>query len=484
MKFLIHILLLLSLSANSQTVHTFIGTGSTEVRIMQPGYQDSNLYETYFATPYAIAPGDRVEFQGVFARVDMYGYRGTNGNRITITYGDSVAWIKRGLRGYDLSDILIIGADEDRTSADSTGSREYPLRFGYIGERDAGLDLLGRMKNITIKNIRFDDGHYAVRLKTDVPEDEFHGFCDSSYTHIPGRPNNHIIDSILIEGCYSRNQMGDPLYIGNTNPFSLVSGVPTTYTMCPSGEGTFTPMRMGNVVIRYNAIVISGRTPIQLSGAEFGVNKIYNNYIANCGDELNQSQGFGIAIGGATKNCYVYHNRIKKTFQYGIFDIGAGTNYLFNNELDSIGYIDRYIESGAFNLQFPFRDRDSTIVAETSNFEIVGGDKVKNISGNLMVSILSKPGSVTGYVKNVHIYNNSIGLTTGIMTDGSIAFRQDDGLNANWGTNNFICNNTNRIGGAPHVWTYVSGEVTYATYSTNCVGYRFPFQRKWLRFRF
>jgi hypothetical protein len=468
MRFLISILLLLSLSASSQTVHTFIGTGSTEVRIAQPGYQDSNKYETYFATEYTIAPGDTVKFEGVFALVDMYGYRGTPARKIIITYGDSAAWIKRGLRGYDLSDLHVLGSTTNHTSADSLGTRTYNLRFGSINNRDAGIDFLGRMKGITIKNIRVDDGHYGVRLKTDPPEEAFHGFCDSSYVHFPDRANNHIIDSIIIEGGYFRNLMGDPLYIGNTGPFG------NNYTC--GGTVFFIPMRMGNIVIRYNTIVIAGRTPIQLSGAEFGLNKIHDNYIANSGDELNQSQGTGISIGGATENCHVYNNRIKKTFLYGIFDIGAGTNYIYNNELDSIGWIDRNIESGAFNLQFPFRDRDSTIVAETSNFEIVG-DKVKNIAGNLIVTILSKPGSAAGYVKNIQIYNNRLGLTTGIMTDGAIAFRQDDGLNENWGVDNVICNNTDRIGGSPHIWTYTSGPTTYATYSTTCIRYKLRYKR-------
>ena len=131
MKLLLTILTFLFLgSASGQTVHTFIGTGETEVRIQQPGYADSNLYETYFATPYAIAAGDTIKFRGTFARVDMYGYRGTPGQKTIITY-DSAAWIKRGLRGYDLSDVHVVGAWDERRAADSSGAENYFLRFGF-----------------------------------------------------------------------------------------------------------------------------------------------------------------------------------------------------------------------------------------------------------------------------------------------------------------------------------------------------------------
>lgn len=463
-KLFLILALLIGGASFSQTKHTFTGTGETEVRLASPGYSALGKYQTWFAAETEVRPGDTLEFIGTFRAVDLYGYSGDVGKRIVITGGGAGGHIRRGIKGYDLRYFEITGRPAGYTSniPDSTGTQPYTLTFGDGDLRDAAVDIMGRIAYIKVDHIKGYQGAYGCRIKTDPPDEVFHGFCDSNYVHFPGRPGNNIIDSVEINNCRFVDYSQDIYYIGNSFPYGGLYP-------CGGADKFFTPMHLGNVVIRYNFLSIAGRTACQVAGASEGRQLIYGNVIDNVGDELNQQQGFGIAIGGGTRNCFVFNNRIKRTFQYGIFDIGYDTNYIYNNHVDSSGMLNNSVFTPAFTNAHPTQDRDSTIDAETSVFAR-DGVYIKNIFLGFNLSFLSKPEPSVGWGdKSIWLLNNYFGKNTGaVYPEGDIGFRQDDGDNVNWGTNSIICGNTNSRGEATHVWTYNVSSVTYPENSSTC----------------
>jgi predicted peptidase len=161
---------------------------------------------------------------------------------------------------------------------------------------------------------------YAMWLKEEA-------MCPDSLIY----PNWHL-DNFSIHDIRARNINQDGFYLGSTSPNGERS------ITCNGVVGSPIPMRLSNIHI-YNIILDSvGRSGIQLSGADSGVNEINNCRVTRTGYEYNQSQGSGIILGGYT-HASVHDNYIRNTFQHGIFCIGAGLQNVYNNNIDSSGFL-------------------------------------------------------------------------------------------------------------------------------------------------
>ena len=183
------------------------------------------------------------------------------------------------------------------------------------------IAITGRCKSIEVEKIFVHKKTYGSWIKED-------GSCIDSLNY-----PNWWMDNIKMHDCKFVNIGQSAIYAGNTAPTGSrpveCNGV-TTYPI---------PMRLSNIQIYNNIVDSTMRSGIQLGGADSGYNAIYNNVVTRCGYEMNQQQGTGISVGGMTKNCHVYNNTIKNTFLYGIMCLGAGSNYIENNVIDSSGYL-------------------------------------------------------------------------------------------------------------------------------------------------
>lgn len=266
----------------------------------------------------AVNPGDTLVLKAGFNTWSYFSMEDVHGTPscpvVVINEGGQVQLTK----GFDFrhcSDIKLTG------SGTSTfyGFQVYnPSDFDNNG---VAIGIQGRSKNIEVERIDVHKKTYGAWIKQDPG-------CIDSINY----PNWHM-DNIKFHDSKFLNIGQDCIYAGNTDP----GGYRPVY--CNGVETHPIPMRLSNIQI-YNLIIDScNRTGIQLSGCDSGYNAIYNNVIIRCGFELNQQQGTGISIGGMTKNCHVYNNKISQTFLYGIMGLGCGTNYIENNKIDSSGYL-------------------------------------------------------------------------------------------------------------------------------------------------
>ena len=191
------------------------------------------------------------------------------------------------------------------------------------------------------------------------------------------------------------------MYLGSTDP----NGGRTID--CNGKSVAPKPMRLGNIHVYNNIIDSTWRGGIQLSDADSGYNEINNNTITNSGFEFNGEQGNGIIIGGYT-HADIHDNYVRNTFGAGIFSLGAGIIKIYNNDVDSSGYL---------------------------------GGKGKG-SSNIMVDTrptnFPSPSQHNPVLTKFSIWNNNLGLNT----DYSIrVFKTFD----TFLPGNIICNNTGNI---------------------------------------
>lgn len=123
---------------------------------------------------------------------------------------------------------------------------------------------------------------------------------------------------------------GEALYIGSTGSYGR------DHVPC-KGNQVLKPMWMSGIHILNGFIYNTGRTGIQISGADSGYNEIKNVKIYNAGRELNTSQGAGIRTGyGTNNNTEIAFNYVKNSYIYN-YDLETGCNF-HNNVGDSAGW--------------------------------------------------------------------------------------------------------------------------------------------------
>lgn len=193
----------------------------------------------------------------------------------------------------------------------------------YISQKEelgVGISAAGRSSNIEIEHLEIYNKNYGVWLKHEAD-------CADSL-QFP----NWVLHDVSIHDNYIHHVLQEGMYLGSTDPNGLRT------VDCNGKKISPKPMRLGNIRVYNNIIDSTWRGGIQLSGADSGYNAIYNNIITNCGYEKNSEQGNGIIIGGYT-HADIHDNYVRTTFGAGIFSLGAGTIRIYNNDVDSSGYL-------------------------------------------------------------------------------------------------------------------------------------------------
>lgn len=185
----------------------------------------------------------------------------------------------------------------------------------------------GKSAHNKIFGVEASGGTGGFWIKTEVSDVQNLYHCDASYFY----PSH--IDDIEIAYCHIFDIGGDGFYLGDTDPYG------TSRTTNCVGHTLPRPQGLSNIQIHDNVIERINRTGIQLSGGDLGVNRIYNNTISQTGLELNNTQGSGIFIGGATANCEVDHNTIAGTWDHGISSYGIGNISIHDNTISNTGIL-------------------------------------------------------------------------------------------------------------------------------------------------
>jgi hypothetical protein len=264
--------------------------------------------------------------------------------------------------------------------------------YGFYISKDGqgvGISAQGRSSNIEMEHLEIYNKHYGVWLKQEAE-------CDDSL-QFP----NWVLHDVSIHDNYIHRMAQEGMYLGSTDP----NGFRTIN--CWGKTITPKPMRLGNIRIYNNIIDSTGRGGIQLSCADSGNNEIYNNTITHCGLELDGQQGNGIVIGGYTQ-ANIHDNYVRTTFSAGIFSLGAGIINIYNNDVDSSGYLNGK-GKGSSNIMVDTRPTNNP-----------------------------SPGKHNPVLTKFSIWNNNLGLNT----DCSIrVFKTVD----TYLPENIICNNTGNV---------------------------------------
>jgi hypothetical protein len=431
------------------------GGNGTGLYIEAAGYSTrKHKYPTYNYPKPQILPGDTIALSSKFEWefFEMFGIDGTPGCPIVITSDEGTVKIQRRIILTDCNYIKITGRDanDNNMAIDEMGTHTYRIRIGESKIRDIAIGIQGRSSNIEVDKIRAENIWYGVQAKTDPPQDPH---CDSMYNY-----PNWIMDSIHIHHSFFKNTLQDVLYLGNTDPFGERS------YKCNGRTVNFIPMRIANFNIHHNRIWIANRTGIMLSGAETGHNHINNNHISDMGYEFNQHQGTGISLGGMTRNTHVYNNRIRNTFLYGIFDLAAGMNFIYNNYIDSSGYLNMRMYADQPNLK-----PDS--VARALGLANVGHFLKNTHQGGITNIQSTTKGAKAKIKKTIVIRNNILGMNSSANSPhGNISFAQW-GPAEDWSTRNIICGNTRldkRTPASVHQFKFNDKNPKWPVYQEDC----------------
>lgn len=294
-------------------------------------------------------------------------------------------------------------------------------------QRGNSLQISQRSRCVEIDHIDERARTYAIWVKDEAE-------CPDSLQY----PNWHI-DSITLHDIRAVNINQDGFYLGSTSPNATRSVNCNGVTIFP------VPLRLSNIKV-YNIILDSvGRTGIQCSGCDSGVNEFYNNRITRTGYEFNPQQGSGLIFGGYS-NGYAHDNYIRNTFQHGILSLGAGIVRVENNDIDSSGYLQRV---GA-----------DTAVKNPGYGNITFDTRVTH-TNTLDTSTPAIP--LTAIVRN-----NKVGVSMNQNPQTLQFYSIDLGAGYNplqpWTTNNIVCGNIKQNG----VDTAVYRVNVNITYSSDC----------------
>lgn len=476
MRKLLTILFFLPLFALAQTC-----PGASKKLMVPPGGAGTGIYfeaNTPGGWNMTIVPGDTLALQtGI--QWDYFSSKfltGTAQCPIIIMPSDTndVVLIKNTITMEDAGHVKLSGRrphDFDTTS--------LPTDNMYFGIKVEGLQaddpeqvaicIIGKSHDILAERVRVWNKNFGVWAKQDPK-------CDDTTYNYNG-PGSFKMNHITIRQCDfggpgDKGIESDCIYAGNTDP----TGTARTYN-CSGVTKTFVPMRLEYIDICYNRIRHAARTGIQLSGAETGFSRIHHNYISHVGDEWNNTQGDGIALGGMTRNCYVYNNTITNTFLYGVMDFGIEDNYVYNNIIDSVGLID-------INFILPGKNPDSLCAA--LGYPLRFGHYLKNNNSNPANIYASTKQTVPdGYNKTIHYWNNQLGYNASTYDSlGAIDLCNCSIYQSRWTLVNEICGNTKMANGAAaHVQQFTynpgTGNQSWPVYvATGCAPVKFKFSFK------
>lgn len=324
---------------------------------------------------FKVNPGDTlvIRSKDKWAGLDMENFHGSSTCPIVIINEGDVN-IPAGFKMKHCTYIKLTG---------SGTSTKYGFRIEGNGSGPA-FEITGRSAHVEVERLFGWKKYYAGWIKHEAD-------CADSLQY-----PNWYMDDISIHDCKFVNIGQDGLYLGSTSP----TGQREAYC---DGKLTYPlPIRLSNIRVYNNIIDSCNRTGIQLSGADKGDNRIYNNTVTRCGYELNQTQGDGIALGGMT-TAWVYGNTIDSTFKHGIFAIGAGLAKIESNIIKNNGWVGK-----SFNNWQPvniFVDNRQTVPAN-----VLAQFIIRN-------NVFGKNAQLEG--KNIVVYNSNKLFASGNIISGN-----------------------------------------------------------------
>lgn len=306
-------------------------------------------------------------------------------------------------KGTDSCPVVITNEDgkvELTTGFSFTGCRHLKItgtgsadKYGFKISQDGmgvGISVQGRSSNIEVEHLEIYNKHYGIWVKHEAD-------CADSL-QFP----NWVMHDIDIHDNYIHYMLQEGMYLGSTDPNGLRTITCNGKTISPK------PLRLGNIHVHNNIIDSTWRGGIQLCDADSGNNEINDNTVTNCGFEFNTNQGNGIVLGGYT-HANIYNNYVRSTYTAGIFSLGAGLIKIYNNDVDSSGYL--------------------------------GGKKINGMS-NIMVDTrptnVPSPGQSNPVLMKFIIQNNTLGANTDYNIRVSKSFNT-------FQTENIICNNNGNL---------------------------------------
>ena len=212
-------------------------------------------------------------------------------------------------------------------------------KYGFKISQDGlgvGISVQGRSSDIEIEHLDIYNKHYGIWVKHEAD-------CADSL-QFP----NWVLNNINIHHNYIHHMLQEGMYLGSTDPDGLRTIICNGKVISPK------PFRLGNILVHDNIIDSTWRGGIQLSDADSGYDAIYNNTVTNCGYEFNTDQGNGIVLGGYS-HADIYNNYVRATYTAGIFSLGAGLIKIYNNDVDSSGFLSGRKMNGMSNIMVDTR---------------------------------------------------------------------------------------------------------------------------------
>lgn len=383
---------------------------------------------------------------------------GTPSARFIIMPSDTnrIVTLKNGI---DISGSVYTIVDGTHHSVDSNAAITDATYCGFYVTWSLGTDdpqqvaigITGKAHDLLVKGVRVFHKTFGSWIKQDP-------LCDTTFNY----PNLKMYN-IELRQCDFDDIWSDCIYAGNTDPLG------TRSYSCGDTVAHFIPARLENISINHNRIRHAHRTGIQLGGAETGYNQIYANEVDKSGYEWNNQQGDAIAIGGMTRNCHVFNNKINGTFLYGVMDFGIEDSYVENNTIDSVGLLD-------LANYYPYAGLNYDSLATALGYPLKYGHYLfNNFSRPANILTSTKQTIPDGYHKTVHYKNNLMGWNATTQDSlGCIQFAQFSIYDTAWTRLNEVCSNTRLTGGNVTIVQYTynpgTGNQSWPVYITTGCG--------------
>ena len=308
------------------------GRGRRRYPVKSP---DNGIYLT--PANFSYAPGDTIVLraaQNPYAYVYLKNIYGKAGSPVTVINEGGTVLISSAQAvsmGFKVENCRFINITGNGSPGNS-----YGFKVAEVAAAGVGAEVTGRSSNIEISHLFIHHKSYGFWVKQEAS-------CIDSLQY----PNWTIHDiSIHDNQILGMGQEG--MYLGSTDPNG------TRAKNC-NGQAIFPkPLRLGNIRIYNNIIDSTNRGGIQLSGADYGENEIYNNHITHIGFEYNTQQGNGIVLGGYT-HADIHNNYVRDTYTAGIFSLGSNTVRIENNIIDSSGMLAGYRVPGSSGIMIDTR---------------------------------------------------------------------------------------------------------------------------------
>lgn len=330
-------------------------------------------------------PGDIFTFQGGSGYTYLYigGSNGTAENPIIVNVETAPIVMTQGITIENCTYVQIQGV---------YNSTQQGIQIHATPNLGVPIVIRGKSAHIKILGIEASGGIGGFWIKTEVGDVQNLYACDASYFY------PYHIDDIEIAYCHLFDILGDGFYIGSTDPYG------TFRTTTCVGHTLPRPQGVSNIQVHDNVLERINRTGIQISGGDQGVQRIYNNTISQTGLEINNTQGSGIFIGGATANCELDHNTIAGTWDHGISSYGIGNVNIHDNTISNSGIVVGHTQVyGVSSIFHNFNDKNGPAALKIQNNNCgintdPNGNKVAvfNTAGNagLVTSIICNSGKV------------------------------------------------------------------------------------------